>query len=79
MKKLNEVPTSGQFVVVWKNNGQIWSDTIRVVETTDEWGYSTTKYEEYLNAADDFVPCKSFLPWLPDGAGTDVMFIVSET
>lgn len=77
MKKLNEVPTSGQFVVVWKNNGQIWSDTIRVVETTDEWGVPVTKYEEYIDAVDDFVPCQSsFLPWLSDG--TDVMFIVVE-
>lgn len=80
MKMINEVPTSGQFVAIWKNNGRVWSDTIRAVETTDEWGDPITKYEVYHEAANDFIPCRSFSPspWLPDGAGTDVMFIVIE-
>ena len=30
MKLIDHMPTSGQFIAVWENNGALWADTMRV-------------------------------------------------
>lgn len=52
MRMTNKMPTSGQFVVIWKrkDDGTMWSDThkycdgelITYSHETDEWDYSPT-------------------------------------
>lgn len=60
MKRVNEMPKNGQFVVVWVYDGKLWSETWRwnkgVVEilmddvTAEEWrtndGYYDDGYED---------------------------------
>lgn len=63
MKHVNEMPKSGQFVVVWVYNGKLWSETWRwndgVVEifienaTTEEWRTNDCYYD---NGYEDLEP-----------------------
>lgn len=44
MKLVDHMPSDGQFVAIWENNGEIWADTMRVkdgktqmLESNGEW------------------------------------------
>ena len=44
MKLVDHMPSDGQFVAIWENNGEIWADTLRtkngkhqVMESNGEW------------------------------------------
>lgn len=37
LKIQKECPKEGQFIVVWKHNGELWSDTCRIIDGKVEW------------------------------------------
>ena len=59
MKKVKEMPTSGQFVAVWEYDGNLWSNTMEwkedgclyhYEETGDKWIYNAPDcFPSYLN------------------------------
>jgi len=53
MRIQNEMPSSGQFIVIWEHNGEIWSDVWKI--TDSDKGKITSIFDVDTNK---FQPCE---------------------
>jgi len=54
MEIQNEMPLSGQFIVIWEHEGELWSDVWKV-EVDSDGNEITSIFDEDTNK---FQPCK---------------------
>ena len=54
MKQVSEMPTSGQFVMIWEFHGAVWSSTVKIEDGIEhiynEDPYNQLKDERLLNS-----------------------------
>ena len=72
MKIVNEVPTDGQFLAIWKHDGVVWSQTYRWIEGKCHLYYNYLCDECYHNL-DEFIQGTSTPYFFPS-----TQFVISE-